>query len=56
MEVLITLVVAVLVFALAWWLISLLPLPANVPPAIRTVLYVLLIVIAIWWLWTRFLA
>lgn len=56
METLILLIVAALIFCLVWWLISLLPLPAPVPPAIKTLLYVLLIIVAVWWLYTRFLA
>lgn len=54
MEVLITLVVAVLVFALLWYVISLIPFPAGFPPAIRSVLYILLLLVAAYWLWTRF--
>lgn len=56
METVITLVVAVLVFALLWWLVSLVPLPANAPPAIRAVLYILLIVVAVAFLYQKFLA
>lgn len=55
MEMLITLVIAILVFALLWWLISILPLPATMPPVIRTILFVLLIIVAIVWLWSHFL-
>lgn len=55
MELIIVIVVAVLIFALLWWLISILPLPASMPPTIRTLLYALLIVVAIIWLWSRFL-
>lgn len=48
---LITLLVAVIVFALVWWLIAIIPFPPPpFPPFIRTVLFIILIVIAIAWL------
>lgn len=54
MEILIVLLVAVLVFSLVWYLIGVIPFP---PPLanIRWVLYAILVLIAIVWLWQRFL-
>lgn len=52
MSLLISLVVLVLVFALLWYAISLLPLPAS--PPFRNILYVLLCVAAAVYLWSRF--
>jgi hypothetical protein len=58
-ETLIALVVAILVFCLVWWLITLLPIPADAPPPlkyIKVLLLIILIIAAIIWLWQRFLA
>jgi len=44
---LVTLLIAVVIFVLIWWAISILPMPANSPPHIKTVLYLVLIVAAI---------
>jgi hypothetical protein len=48
-----TLLVAVIIFILLWWLISLLPLPASMPSGVKNVLYIILISGAIYWLVTR---
>jgi hypothetical protein len=55
MELLITVIVAICIFALVWWLVTILPLPTNFPPQIRTFLYAILIIVAIVWLWQTFL-
>lgn len=46
-------VIAVVVFLLAWWLVSIIPLPSTMPRATRTALYCLLILLAIAWLVRR---
>lgn len=53
MTLIIMLVVAVVVFALLWYGVGLLPVPAGLP-WLRNVLYLLLILVAAYWLWTRF--
>lgn len=55
MEILITIVVAVLVFALLWYAIGLLPLPAGFPPFVKPALYIILILVACVFLWTKFM-
>lgn len=48
---LITLLIGLIIFCLAWWLISIIPLPpAPFPPFFKTILYIVLIVITIVWL------
>lgn len=54
MDILITLIVAVLVFALLWYVVGLLPDP-PIRPTFKQILYILLILIAIVWLITRFM-
>jgi hypothetical protein len=49
MSILITLLIAILVFCLIWYLISILPLPAPFAN-IKWVLYAILIIAAIIWL------
>lgn len=41
---------AVIVFILLWWAISLITFPATFPSFAKTVLYVLLIVVAVVWI------
>lgn len=55
MPLIIVLVVAVLIFCLLWYGISFIPLPANAPPFIKSVLYILLILVAVWWLYAHFM-
>jgi hypothetical protein len=54
MAILIPLIIAVLVFALLWYAIGLIPVPAGMP-MLRSILYVLLIVVAVVWLWSHFM-
>jgi hypothetical protein len=51
---LIVLIVAVIIFALLWYLVTIIPLPAPIAN-FRWVFYVLLILVAILWLADRFL-
>lgn len=54
MELIITLIVAIIVFALLWYAIGLLPVPAGMP-WLKNLLYVLLVLVAVVWLWTHFM-
>lgn len=53
LEVLITLLIAVIVFALLWWVINAIPFPEPIAK-FRWVLLVILVLIAIVWLVQRF--
>lgn len=55
MSVIVMIVVAVLIFALLWYAIGLLPMPAGFPPFVKPVLYIILVLVAVWWLWSNFL-
>lgn len=50
-----TIIVAVVLFVLAWLFIQMVPLPKTMPPATRTVGFCVLILVASWWVWTRFM-
>lgn len=50
----ITLIVAFIVFCLLWAAIQYIPAPAGFPSWFKSVLYVLLLLVAAWYLWTRF--
>jgi hypothetical protein len=49
MSILLTILIAVIVFALLWYLIGLIPLPAPLANA-KWVLYAVLIIVAVIWL------
>jgi hypothetical protein len=49
MSLLVTILIAVLIFSLLWYLISILPLPAPLAN-FKWVLYVILIILAVVWL------
>lgn len=55
MSILISLAIAALIFCLAWWLIALIPLPPPpFPPFFKSLLFAILIIVALIWLVHRF--
>ncbi len=51
MPLLLTLVIAVCIFCLAWYIIGLIPLPGPpFPPFVKNLLYIVLCIVAICWL------
>jgi hypothetical protein len=51
MPLLLTIVIAILIFCLCWYIISIIPLPPPPFPAfIRTILYIVLCIVAVCWL------
>ena len=50
MGLLVSLLVFLIVLCLVCWIISILPFPSSFPPALRSILYIVIALIAIVWL------